>query len=251
MHWSNSRLDVRVLGADARNFMQFLDVYKAQSDRNIHSKSDSGLYAQSYGYPFESIAPAPLSSFGNYYYNAPYCVYPPFNPQAPFTAPTNVPNTPAGMAPSPPVFSPGPNPPIYVPGPPTSIPISPFSGSSPPVYLPPVVFPPPSGQTPPHKGSRSAVWCVAKPTVPDPIIQVAMDYACASGADCKLIQPNGPCFQPNSLLSHASVAFNSYFQNSKTAGGTCDFGGTAMLVTVDPSKFSILFYFSFPFSFLS
>jgi hypothetical protein len=64
-----------------------------------------------------------------------------------------------------------------------------------------------------------------------------MDYACGSGADCKSIQPNGSCFQPNTLLAHASYAFNSYWQNTKIGGGTCDFGGTAMLVTVDPSKF--------------
>ncbi|MBA0845493.1 hypothetical protein Goarm_022841, partial [Gossypium armourianum] len=61
-----------------------------------------------------------------------------------------------------------------------------------------------------------------------------MDYACGSGGNCKAIQPNEPCFQPNTLISHASFAFNSYWLNTKGNGGTCDFGGTAMLVTVDP-----------------
>ncbi|KAK7327260.1 hypothetical protein VNO80_31626 [Phaseolus coccineus] len=128
---------------------------------------------------------------------------------------------------SPPKHSPSP------PGPPNSVP----SQSPPPlVYLPPVVFPPPpSPSAHRKKPPQYALWCVAKPTVPDPIIQEAMDYACGSGADCKSIQPNGLCFQPNTLLSHASFAFNSYWQNSKISGGTCDFGGTAMLVTVDPS----------------
>ncbi|CAN6553766.1 unnamed protein product [Malus baccata var. baccata] len=61
-----------------------------------------------------------------------------------------------------------------------------------------------------------------------------MNYACGSGADCASIQPNGSCFMPNTLFAHASYAFNSYWQRTKVAGGTCSFGGTAMLVTVDP-----------------
>ncbi|KAI8555810.1 hypothetical protein RHMOL_Rhmol05G0203100 [Rhododendron molle] len=65
-----------------------------------------------------------------------------------------------------------------------------------------------------------------------------MNYACASGGDCDSIQPNGSCFLPNTLLAHASYAFNSYRQRTKVAGGTCEFGGTAMLVTVDRSEYS-------------
>ncbi|OIW01824.1 hypothetical protein TanjilG_28887 [Lupinus angustifolius] len=115
----------------------------------------------------------------------------------------------------------------------------PYGNTSPPKHSlsPPPPPPPPSPSPPPHnKRPQSAVWCVAKPTVPDPVVQEAMDYACGCGADCKLIQPNGSCYQPNTLLAHASYAFNSYWQKTKFGGGTCDFGGTAMLVTVDPSK---------------
>jgi hypothetical protein len=74
--------------------------------------------------------------------------------------------------------------------------------------------------------------------VPDPIIQEAMNYACGSGADCDSIQPSGSCFEPNTLFAHASYAFNSYWQRTRVAGGSCSFGGTAILVTVDPSKIS-------------
>ncbi|KAH9737413.1 X8 domain-containing protein [Citrus sinensis] len=104
-------------------------------------------------------------------------------------------------------------------------------------YQPPMAHPPPAGPPPPpHQNPRFPVWCVAKPTVPDSIIQEAMDYACGTGADCKPIQTNGSCFQPNTLVAHASYAFNSYWQKTKNRGGTCDFGGIAMLVTTDPIK---------------
>ncbi|KAL4320468.1 hypothetical protein AHAS_Ahas14G0013500 [Arachis hypogaea] len=117
----------------------------------------------------------------------------------------------------------------------TSTPLSPFTPSlpPPPKHAPkPPPPPPPSSSNSAHH--KKAVWCVAKPTVPDPIIKAAMDYACGSGAECKNIQPNGACYIPNTMLAHASYAFNSYWQNTKVGGGTCDFGGTAMLVTVDP-----------------
>ncbi|XP_008464632.2 leucine-rich repeat extensin-like protein 3 [Cucumis melo] len=161
-------------------------------------------------------------------------------------SPSIFPITPIGpLAPYPPANISSPTPPIGFPSPPHHYgpPSPPKHGNgppSPPVFLPPMVYPPPAGPPPAgghggKPGSNGAAWCVAKPTVPDPIIQVAMDYACGSGADCKSIQPNGHCYEPNTVLAHASYAFNSYWQNNKVSGGTCDFGGTAMIVTVDPS----------------
>jgi hypothetical protein len=38
------------------------------------------------------------------------------------------------------------------------------------------------------------------------------------------------------MLAHTFFAFNSYWQRTKASGATCDFGGTAMLITNDPSK---------------
>ncbi|CAL9130969.1 unnamed protein product [Musa textilis] len=159
-----------------------------------------------------------------------YCLYPPFTPSPPSTTPVQsppLPPPPSSIYNPPPVVVPGP--PFYVPGPPFYVP-------GPPLFLPPVVYPPPRAPPPPAAGGTlPGLWCVAKPTVPDPIIQEAMDYACNSGADCDSIQPDGVCFQPDTLLAHASYAFNSYWQRTKVAGGTCDFGDTAMLITVDPS----------------
>ncbi|XP_009793744.1 glucan endo-1,3-beta-D-glucosidase [Nicotiana tabacum] len=134
--------------------------------------------------------------------NPPYCIYPPPPPLGSVTSPSTQ------------------TPPYYAPKPPAIIP-------------PPMTHP--SAPIPPYKKPENAVWCVAKPTVPEVLLQQAMDYACGSGAGCEAIEQNGVCFQPNTVLSHASYAFNSYWQKTKQAGGTCEFGGVAMLVTVDPS----------------
>lgn len=167
----------------------------------------------------------------------PYFYIPPILPIT-----QNPPPSPPESILSPPIFVPGPSdpvlgPPIYEPSPPSYIPSPSIGGfnPSPPVFQPPVVFPPPAVPPPPHKGQTFTLWCVAKPSVPDPIIEEAMNYACGSGADCGSIQPDGSCYEPNTLFAHASYAFNSYWQRTKAAGGTCDFGGTAILVTVDPS----------------
>ncbi|KAJ9170578.1 hypothetical protein P3X46_018676 [Hevea brasiliensis] len=88
----------------------------------------------------------------------------------------------------------------------------------------------------PEAGVVQELWCVAKPSVPAEYLQEAMDYACGDGgADCTEIMPHGSCFYPDTVVAHASYAFNSYFQKTKRNGGTCNFGGTAMLITSDPS----------------
>lgn len=149
----------------------------------------------------------------------PNCVYPP-------------PAKPALPAPLPPVASaPGASPPA---GPPSIEP----GRSSPlaPPFLPPVAFP-----APPPRHARPGLWCVANPTATSAVVQTAMDYACGSGADCGMAAPGGPCYLPDTLMAHASYAFNSCWQRTRVSGGTCDFGGAAMLVTRDPSKPSRLF----------
>ncbi|GMI68777.1 hypothetical protein like AT5G67460 [Hibiscus trionum] len=83
---------------------------------------------------------------------------------------------------------------------------------------------------------QQKLWCVAKPSVPSETLQEAMDFACGEGgADCNELMPNGSCFDPDTIVAHASYAFNSYWQKTKRNGGTCSFGGTAMLINADPS----------------
>ncbi|KAK1363732.1 proline-rich receptor-like protein kinase PERK2 [Heracleum sosnowskyi] len=121
----------------------------------------------------------------------------------------------------PPLVGPA-SPPFYFGWPPCN----PSGGGN--VGAPPVSVPTPS----PHTG----LWCVAKPSVPADTLQQALDYACGEGgANCDAIAPQGSCYFPDSLVAHASYAFNSYWQRNKDNGGTCGFGGTAMLVNADPS----------------
>ncbi|MCI40940.1 glucan endo-13-beta-D-glucosidase-like [Trifolium medium] len=79
-------------------------------------------------------------------------------------------------------------------------------------------------------------WCVANKGASNSDLLVALNYACGQGgADCSQIQPGAICYEPNTLLDHASYAFNDYYQKHPIPS-SCVFGGTASLTSNDPSK---------------
>ncbi|KAI3455951.1 hypothetical protein Pfo_012614 [Paulownia fortunei] len=100
--------------------------------------------------------------------------------------------------------------------------------------IPVTTLSPPEGNTT-FLGGTS--WCVARPGSSPVDLQVALDWACGLGkADCGPIQADGPCFEPDTLLSHASFAFNNYYQQNGNSDIACYFGGTAALTQNNPSE---------------
>ncbi|GMN67879.1 hypothetical protein TIFTF001_036942 [Ficus carica] len=91
-------------------------------------------------------------------------------------------------------------------------------------------------------GNSSAIFCVAKSDADPDKLQDGLNWACGQGqANCSAIQSGQPCFLPDSLVNHASYAYNNYYQKMRSAGGTCDFDGTAMQSDTDPSYGSCVF----------
>ncbi|XP_019447209.1 PREDICTED: PLASMODESMATA CALLOSE-BINDING PROTEIN 3-like [Lupinus angustifolius] len=84
----------------------------------------------------------------------------------------------------------------------------------------------------------SASYCLCKDGVDSDELQKALDYACGFGADCGPIQPNGPCYEPNTVKDHCDYAVNSYYLNMHSVGGTCDFAGAATSSPTPPTKIS-------------
>ncbi|KAI4368582.1 hypothetical protein MLD38_017126 [Melastoma candidum] len=84
--------------------------------------------------------------------------------------------------------------------------------------------------------NSSGQFCIAKPGSDQDKLQAGLNWACGQGqVNCAAIQSGQPCYTPNTLENHASYAYNDYYQRMHSAGGTCDFQGTAIITTSDPS----------------
>ncbi|KAG8369034.1 hypothetical protein BUALT_Bualt15G0108400 [Buddleja alternifolia] len=72
-------------------------------------------------------------------------------------------------------------------------------------------------------------WCISQEGAPDDKMQAFMIYACGV-AYCEPIQAGAPCFDPNTVKSHANYALDIIYRKN----GDCNTGiGTK--TTVDPS----------------
>ncbi|KAK8579324.1 hypothetical protein V6N12_069650 [Hibiscus sabdariffa] len=78
-------------------------------------------------------------------------------------------------------------------------------------------------------------WCTVKPSTDQAILLSNINYAC-SQADCQVIQKGCPCFYPDSLINHASIAMNLYYQANGRNVWNCDFGGSGLVSLTDPSN---------------
>ncbi|KAF8714082.1 hypothetical protein HU200_028081 [Digitaria exilis] len=67
-----------------------------------------------------------------------------------------------------------------------------------------------------------ATWCMALPGASQDDLQNALDWAVR-------------CYQPNTLLTHASYAFNIFYQQNGNSDIACSFGGVGALVKCDLS----------------
>lgn len=92
-----------------------------------------------------------------------------------------------------------------------------------------------------------ATYCICKNGAQDPTAyQKVIDYACGAGADCRAIQPDGPCFVSDNPKAVCDYAVNSYFQNKGQISGSCEFSGAATPSNNLPSSMlSSLFIFPF------
>eukprot|EP00249_Psilotum_nudum_P003419 c16805_g1_i1 orf=562-2166(+) len=146
-----------------------------------------------------------------------------------FPAPSPVIN-----APPPAAFPPTGPPAIPPPSPPTP------SASPPPSTPAPSPSSPPTAPAPGNTGT-TRLWCIANPQASDSALQAGLDYACGQGADCGPIQADQSCFVPNTLVAHASYAYNSYYQRHGRNYWNCFFNGAALVTPTDPSVGSCIY----------
>lgn len=90
--------------------------------------------------------------------------------------------------------------------------------------------------------SLNETWCVASATASESDLQSALDWACGPGnVDCSAIQPSQPCFKPDNVVSHASYAFNSFYQQNGGSDVACSFGGNGVRTNKNPSYDNCLY----------
>jgi X8 domain len=99
----------------------------------------------------------------------------------------------------------------------------------------PTPSPTPSGSV---IGSKK--WCVPKTDASATALQNNINYACQY-VDCRRIQSGRACFQPNTLQAHAAYAMNAYYQSNGRYDYDCDFSGSAVITTTDPSMPTTVF----------
>lgn len=90
----------------------------------------------------------------------------------------------------------------------------------------------------PYKGK---IWCVAASSARMTDLAPALDLTCQQGnGTCDELAPGRSCYEPVSVISHASYAFSSHWAMNRGEGASCFFNGLAVQTTIDPSKSPLL-----------
>ncbi|XP_009762818.1 glucan endo-1,3-beta-glucosidase 3-like [Nicotiana sylvestris] len=90
--------------------------------------------------------------------------------------------------------------------------------------------------------TTNRTYCVAKENAEKKMVQAALDWACGPGkVDCTPLLQGNPCYEPNTVIAHASYAFDAYYRKMGMADGTCNFNGVATVSTTDPSNGSCIY----------
>ncbi|KAI3516633.1 hypothetical protein L1887_15556 [Cichorium endivia] len=85
-------------------------------------------------------------------------------------------------------------------------------------------------------------YCVAKKDADKKMLQAALDWACGPGkVNCSVMLQGEPCYQPDTVVAHATYAFDSYYHRMGMADGTCNFNGVATVTTTNPSRDDCIF----------
>ncbi|KAF3578085.1 hypothetical protein DY000_02028919 [Brassica cretica] len=86
--------------------------------------------------------------------------------------------------------------------------------------------------------SSSEKWCVAKQEATNEQLQANIDWVCSQGIDCKNISPDGICFDNNNMKARSSFVMNVYYQSKGGSEEACNFSGSGVVTTTNPSTSS-------------
>ncbi|XP_011083292.2 glucan endo-1,3-beta-D-glucosidase [Sesamum indicum] len=89
-------------------------------------------------------------------------------------------------------------------------------------------------------GNSQKSWCVAKPSSDEATLLANINYAC-SQVDCRILQKGCPCFSPDNLINHASIAMNLYYRAKGRNHWNCYFKNSGLIVVTDPSYGSCIY----------
>lgn len=85
--------------------------------------------------------------------------------------------------------------------------------------------------------SSGETYCVVKDGADVKMVQAALDWACGPGkVNCSMMLQGEPCYEPDTVVAHATFAFNAYYRQMGMVDGSCNFNGVATVTTTDPSK---------------